>query len=91
MLARRHALADEVVGEAVGPLLELGVGAALVADHEGEAVAEGVGGHLPHVGEVEAGGRAGVHGAMAYLMATGFTGAPVPPVTGSGLATSSIS
>jgi hypothetical protein len=28
---------------------------------------------------------------MAYLIATGLTGAPVPPVTGSGFATSSIS
>jgi hypothetical protein len=90
VVAWDDALGEEVVGEAVGSLLQLGVRASLRTAHEGLAVAARVGGHLPDVGEVER-SRGGDHRGSSYLMATGLVGAPTPPVTGSGLATSSIS
>ena len=48
----RDALRLEVVGELVGPRLQLRVGAALVADHEDLAVGHRVDGVLEQVGDV---------------------------------------
>src|SRR5690606_31116259 len=49
-----HSEPPQMVGEPVGPLLELAVGASLLAAHERLAVPARVGRHLPDVGEVEA-------------------------------------
>ncbi len=47
------ALVDEVVGEAVRLLLQLGVGELLVAADEGDAVRHGVDGVLGEIGNVQ--------------------------------------
>ena len=47
------ALVDEVVGEAVGLLLQLGVGQLLVAADEGDTVWHGVDGVLGKIGNVQ--------------------------------------
>ena len=48
-----HALVDQVVGEAVGLLLQLGVGQLFVAADQGDAVWHGVDGVLGEVGDVQ--------------------------------------
>jgi hypothetical protein len=53
MVAMTDALAGQVVREPPDPLVELGVGAALMADHECLPTRDGVGGHLPDRREVE--------------------------------------
>ncbi len=52
VLARLDAVGGEVVGEAVGPLLELAEGADIVAADEGGLVGDDVGGVLEEIGEV---------------------------------------
>jgi hypothetical protein len=53
VVARSDALGGEVVGEAVGACVHLGVGAALAVGHQVLAVAPRVGGVLEQVGQVE--------------------------------------
>ena len=48
-----HALVDEVVREAVGLLLQLGVGELFVAADQGDAVRHGVDGVLGKVGDIQ--------------------------------------
>ena len=52
------ALGGQEVGQSVGPLLHLGVGAALARGHQVLPVPEGVDGGLEHVGQVEGSHRA---------------------------------
>ena len=48
-----HALVDEVVGEAVGLLLQLGIGQLFVARDQGDAVRHGVDGVLGKIGNIQ--------------------------------------
>ena len=48
-----HALVEQVVGEAVGLLLQLGVGELFVAGDQGDAVRHGVDGVLGEIGNVQ--------------------------------------
>ena len=52
VVARAQAGVGQVVGQAVGALVELGVGALLAVAHHGQAVGHGVDGVLEQVGEV---------------------------------------
>src|SRR3546814_10823708 len=91
VIAWADAPIDQVVGEAVGVGLQRAVGAPLRAAHERLAIPHRVGGHLPDVCEGERRRRCDHDSAHRYFTATGLVGAPVPPVTGSGFATRSIS
>jgi hypothetical protein len=53
LVALLHAPADQVVGEAVGLVLQLGVGDLLVAADQGDPVGYGVDGVLGEVGDVQ--------------------------------------
>ena len=48
-----HTLVDEVVGEAVGLLLQLGVGELFVPGDEGDTVWHGVDGVLGEIGDIQ--------------------------------------
>ena len=50
------ALVDEVVGQAIGPLLQLGVRQRLVTRNEGDAVRHGVDGVLGEIGDIQSHG-----------------------------------
>ena len=58
VVAGPDAVGGQVVGQAVGPGLHLGVGAALAGGHQVLPVAVGVDGGLEQVGEVEGTHRA---------------------------------
>ena len=48
-----HALVDEIVGQAVGPLLQLGVGELFVPGYDGDTVWHGVDGVLGKIGDIQ--------------------------------------
>ena len=57
MVAWAEPQRSQVVGETVGPLLELGEGADPVVDDQGGAVGDEGLDRLPQISEVEGGGR----------------------------------
>jgi len=84
VLIRSHALFDEPVGQPVGALLELGIGALGATTAQGDAIGHLVGYCFPQVGQVErAGGRGRRHGSLmlcgdwAGLLSSGPIGALV--------------